>query len=61
MACPVTRDISPNASFGKDPYHPDLIILVRNGMAKVNNLERCTFCGECAKACPGLAITITEN
>jgi len=54
----VAQEIWPDAAFGKDPYHPDLIILVRNGVAKVNNIERCTFCGLCEEACPSRAIEI---
>jgi len=61
VTCPVNEEVWPEARFGNDPYHPDLIILVRNGVAKVNDIRRCTFCGECAAACPGLAITIDKQ
>lgn len=58
--CPVTERICTHAAYGNDPYQEDLIILVRNGMAKINNIDICDFCGKCVDACPGLAITIVE-
>lgn len=60
VVCPVARKLSSSAEYGKDPYHEQMIILVRNGIAKVNNIDECRFCGMCADACPGLAISLEE-
>ncbi len=61
VACPVTLEFCPSCAAGNDPYHKELVLVVRNGLARVNKIENCTYCGVCVQSCPSEAIRIDEE